>query len=167
MSPPSTATVIATTRNPDRTDLLRSIGAAMVLIDDGQLAVQVHDRDVQVGCVFDLVGNSVLRDSLRIVRSRGRVCQLGFLGGLDPVTGFNPITDLPTGVQFSFYGSAFVLGTADFPLADIPLAELIGKAEAGRYRAKPVRVFAFDQIVEAHQAMEEGQAVGKMVVAVS
>ena len=41
----------------------------------------------------------VLRDSLRIVRTGGRMCQLGFLGGLEPVTDFNPIADLPTGVQ--------------------------------------------------------------------
>ena len=161
------ATVIATTRNPDRAALLRDIGAADVLIDDGQLAGQVHDLGVSVDAVFDLVGNSVLRDSLRIVRPGGRVCQLGFLGGLEPVAGFNPIADLPTSVQFSFYGSAFVLGTEQFPLADIPLQQMITKAEAGRYKAKPVRVFGFDQIVEAHRVMEQGATAGKMVVAVS
>ena len=95
------------------------------------------------------------------------MCQLGFLGGLEPVADFDPITDLPTGVQFSFYGSAFVLGTEDFPLAEIPLRQMIAKAETGRYKAKPVRVFGFDQIVEAHRAMEDGLAAGKMVVAVS
>jgi NADPH:quinone reductase len=161
------ATVIATTRNPGRAGLLRGIGAAEVLIEDGQLAGQLQELGIQVDCVFDLVGNSMLRDSLRIVRARGRVCQLGFLGGLEPVTDFNPIADLPTGVQFSFYGSAFVLGTPDFQLADIPLQQMITNAEAGRYQAKPVRVFSFDQIVQAHRAMEEGLAAGKMVVAVS
>lgn len=109
----------------------------------------------------------MLRDSLRIVRARGRVCQLGFLGGLAPVTDFDPIADLPTGVQFSFYGSAFVLGTDEFPLAGIPLQEMITKAETGRYQAKPTRVFGFEDVVQAHQAMEEGLAAGKMVVAVS
>jgi NADPH:quinone reductase-like Zn-dependent oxidoreductase len=127
----------------------------------------VRSLGIAVDSVFDLVGNGVLRDSLRIVRPGGRVCQLGFLGGLEPVADFNPITDLPTGVQFSFYGSAFVLGTEDFPLADIPLQQMIAKAEAGRYKAKPVRAFGFDQIVEAHRAMEDGLAAGKMVVAVS
>jgi NADPH:quinone reductase len=160
-------TVIATTRNRARADLLRGIGAAQVLIDDGQLAAQVAKLGTQVDAVFDLVGNSVLRDSLRIVRTRGRVCQLGFLGGLDPAVGFDPIADLPTGVQFSFYGSAFVLGTDEFPLADIPLQQIITNAEAGRYQAKPARVFGFEEIVQAHQAMEEGLAAGKMVVAVS
>ncbi len=161
------ATVIATTRQPARADLLRDIGAAQVLIDDGQLAGQVHSLGTEVDCVFDLVGNSVLRDSLRTVRARGRVCQLGFLGGLEPVTDFNPIADLPTGVQLSFYGSAFVLGTDDYPLADIPLQQMIAKAETGRYKAKPVRVFGFDEIVQAHRVMEEGRAAGKMVVTVS
>jgi len=161
------ATVIATTRNPGRADLLRSIGAAHVLIDAGQLAGQVQELGTEVDCVFDLIGNTVLRDSLRAVRTRGRVCQLGFLGGLEPVTEFNPIADLPTGIQLSFYGSAFVLGTDGFPLADIPLQQLIDNAEAGRYKAKPVRVFGFDEIVQAHRVMEEGQAAGKMVVTMS
>jgi len=161
------ATVIATTRDPGRAALLRGIGAAQVLIDDGQLAAQVGKLGTEVDAVFDLVGNSVLRDSLRIVRARGRVCQLGFLGGLAPVAGFDPIADLPTGVQFSFYGSAFVLGTAEFPLAGIPLQEMVSKAETGQYQARPVRVFGFEEVVRAHQAMEEGLAGGKMVVAVS
>src|SRR6516164_1355514 len=157
------STVIATTRNPDRAALLERIGAKTVLIDDGRLADQ---QAGVVDCVLDLVGNSVLRDSLRIVRPRGRVCQLGFLGGLEPVADFNPIADLPSGVQFSFYASAFVLGTSDFPLTDIPLAEMIAKAENGRYQAKPARVFGFDDIVEAHKVMESGLAGGKMTVSV-
>ena len=33
-------------------------------------------------------------------------------------------------------------------------------------QAKPARVFGFDDIAEAHQVMESGQAGGKMVVAV-
>jgi NADPH:quinone reductase len=161
------ATVIATTRNPARTALLRDIGAARVLIDDGELSAQVSDLNLTVDGVFDLVGNTALRDSLRTVRPRGRVCQLGFLGGLDPVLEFNPIADLPSGVQLSFYGSAFVLGSADFPLTEIPLADMIAKAEAGVYQAKPARVFRFDEIVEAHRVLDAGLAGGKMVVAVT
>ena len=38
---------------------------------------------------------------------------------------------------------------------------MIAKAETGRYKAKPVRVFGFDQIVEAHRAMEDGLAAGR------
>jgi NADPH2:quinone reductase len=159
------ATVVATTRNPAHEALLRSLGASEVLIDDGKLAQQVGDRRIEVGGVLDLVGNSVLRDSLQVVRPHGRVCQVGFLGGLDPVEDFNPLADLPGGVQLSFFGS-FYLGGEGYSLADIPIGELVAKAEAGTYKAKPVRVFRFDEIVEAHRVMEAGEAGGKMVVAV-
>jgi NADPH2:quinone reductase len=76
--------VITTTRRPDRAALLERLGATIVAIDDGRLADQNLGA---VDAVLDLVGNSVLRDSLRLVRPRGRVCQLGFLGGLEPVAG--------------------------------------------------------------------------------
>jgi len=159
-------TVLASTRRADRAGLLRGIGAATVLTDGGRLADEVADRGLAVDGVLDVVGNTVLRDSLRVVRPRGRVCQVGFLGGLAPVDGFDPLADLPSGVQLSFYGSAFVLGTADFPLAAVPLQEMIAKAEAGAYQAKPSRVFGFGELPEAHRVMEAGTAGGKMVATV-
>lgn len=160
------ATVIATTRNPNNTGLLSRIGAHTVLIDDGALAAQLRSRGIAVHALVDVVGNGVLRDSLAAVATCGRVCQVGFLGGLAPVDGFNPIDDLPTGVQLSFFGSPFVLGTADYPLSDIPFDAIIGKAAAGTYRAKPTRTFGFDEIIEAHTVMASGTALGKMTVAV-
>ncbi|MEC3916064.1 zinc-binding dehydrogenase [Nocardia sp. CDC160] len=159
------ATVLATTRSQRNVALLEKIGATEVLIDDGRLADQLHARGRAVDALLDLVGNSVLRDSLATVRPRGRVCQAGFLGGLAPVADFNPIADLPSGVQLSFFGS-FTLGTPDYPLSSIPFADLIAKAEAGVFHAKPVRTFAFDEIVRAHEVMESGTAGGKMTVAV-
>jgi NADPH2:quinone reductase len=155
---------------PDRAEPWTGERAREALRSTAAAGFVLTRNDQQVGvvdCVFDLVGNRVLRDSLRVVRPRGRVCQLGFLGGLEPVTGFNPIADLPSGVQFSFYGSAFVLGTSEFPLTEIPLTEMIGKAESGLYQAKPARVFGFDDIVEAHKVMESGLAGGKMTVSVT
>jgi NADPH:quinone reductase len=122
-------TVLASTRRVDRADLLGKLGAATVLTDGGRLADEVAGRGLAVDGVLDVVGNAVLRDSLRVVRTRGRVCQVGFLGGLTPVDGFDPIADLPSGVQLSFFGSAFVLGTADFPLAAVPLQEMVARAE--------------------------------------
>ncbi|GAA4834751.1 zinc-binding dehydrogenase [Kitasatospora terrestris] len=160
------ATVVATTRSADRAGLLREIGASRVLVDDGRLATQVRAGGIEVDALLDVVGNSVLRDSLATVRPRGRVCQLGFLGGLAPVHEFAPLTDLPSGVQLSFFGSAFALGTPDFPLSSIPFDSILAKVESGTLRARPVRVFGFEEIVEAHRAMESGAATGKMVVTV-
>ena len=159
------ASVIGTTRREDRAALLRKIGADEVLIDDGQIAQRVHALvPGGVDAVLDLVGNTVLRDSLQAARPRGRVCQAGFLGGLGPVPDFLPAFELPSGVQFSFFGS-FEVGTDAFPLSLIPFQEIVSKVESGVFKAKPSRVFAFDEIGDAHRIMESGQAGGKLVVA--
>jgi NADPH:quinone reductase-like Zn-dependent oxidoreductase len=152
------ATVLATTRTPTRIPLLHNLGADEVLVDDGQLPTN------SVDAVVDLVGNATLRDSLRCARPGGHVVQLGFLGGLAPVDAFNPITDLPTGVHLSFYGSAFVLGSPAYPLDEIPFTDIFRSAAGGILQADPARVFTLDEIVEAHQTMESGTAGGKLVV---
>jgi NADPH:quinone reductase-like Zn-dependent oxidoreductase len=117
-----------------------------------------------VDAVLDLVGNSVLRDSLKAVRTRGRVCQAGFLGGLGPIEDFLPVFDLPSGVQFSFFGS-FEIGTEAYPLSLVPFQQIVDKVQAGVYQAAPARVFAFEEIADAHRVMEASQAAGKLVVA--
>ncbi|WP_331741498.1 zinc-binding dehydrogenase [Kitasatospora sp. NBC_00085] len=158
------AGVLATTRHPAHVPLLKELGASDVLIDDGHLAAEVGRRGVVVDALLDIVGNTVLRDSLAAVGPRGRVCQVGFLGGFAPVADFDPIADLSSGVQLSFFGSAFVLGTPAFPLADVPLDAIYARVEAGALRARPTRIFRFGEIVEAHRVMEAGRALGKMVV---
>ena len=158
------ATVIATTRREDRAELLRSLGADEVVIDNGKIAAAVRGLvPGGVDRVLDLVGNSVLRDSLKAVRVNGRLSQAGFLGGLGPVDQFLPIADMPSGVQFSFFGS-FEVGTDAFPLPAIPLQTIVGKVQAGDYIARPSRVFAFEEVAEAHRIMESGHAGGKLVV---
>jgi NADPH:quinone reductase-like Zn-dependent oxidoreductase len=159
------ARVIATTRREDRRRLLRSLGADDVVIETGEIAEAVrHLVPGGVDCALDLVGNSVLRDSLGAVRTRGRLCQAGFLGGLGPVEAFQPVFDMPSGVQFSFFGS-FELGTEAFPLSLIPFDEIVSKVQRGVYKAKPARVFTFEDLGEAHRVMEASQAGGKLVVA--
>jgi NADPH:quinone reductase len=158
------ARVIATTRRENRAPLLRSLGAESVVIDTGNIAGAV--RKLAPGGadrVLDLVGNSALRDSLQAAGAKGRVCQAGFLGGLGPVADFLPAFDMPSGVQFSFFGS-FEVGTAAYPISAIPFGEIVAKAEAGVYQAKPARVFAFEEITVAHRVMETGQAAGKLVI---
>jgi NADPH:quinone reductase-like Zn-dependent oxidoreductase len=159
------ARVIATTRRQDRAGLLRSLGADDVVVEDGEIAGKVRVLvPAGVDTVLDLVGNSVLRDSLKAVRTRGRVCQAGFLGGLGPLEDFQPIVDMPSGVQFSFFGS-FEIGGDAYPLSLVPFQQIVDKVQAGAYKAKPSRVFAFEEIAQAHRVMEASQAAGKLVVA--
>jgi NADPH:quinone reductase len=92
---------------------------------------------------------------------------VGFLGGLAPIEGFDPLMDLPSGVQLTTFASAFVLGDEYFPTTDVPLQEIIEKAARGVFAAKPVRVFRFEEIVDAHRLLDSGTAGGKLVVEVS
>jgi NADPH2:quinone reductase len=156
------ARIIATTRKQARFEALKELGAHRVEIEGPGLSERIAERK-RIDAVLDLVGNTTFLDSLHMLRRGGRVCLAGWLGGLDPVNGFNPLLQMPSGVQFTFFGS-FVFGTPDFPVSDVPLQAMVDKAAAGIYKAKPARVFQFDEIREAHEAMESNQANGKMVV---
>jgi NADPH:quinone reductase-like Zn-dependent oxidoreductase len=158
------AHVIATARNQDRFEKLKALGASRVEIESPQLSERIAERK-RIDAVLDLVGNSTILDSLALLRRGGRACLAGFLGGLAPVPDFNPLLQMASGVHFSFFGS-FVFGQPGFPLSDVPLQTIAEQVAAGRYKAKPARVFRFEEIREAHRVMESGEAGGKMVVLV-
>lgn len=154
--------VIATTRNRDRFAMLESLGAKRVETESRNLGGSIAERK-QIDAVLDLVGNSTILDSLSMLRRGGRACLAGWLGGLAPIKDFNPLLQMPSGVYLTFFGS-FVFGTPGFPLSDVPLQRIAGDVAKGRYKAKPSRVFRFEEIREAHRVMEANEAKGKMVV---
>jgi NADPH:quinone reductase len=154
--------VIATTRDRERFAMLEKLGAERCEIEQPDLSKHIAEAK-QIDRVLNLVGNSVLLDSLAMLRRDGRSCLAGFLGGLAPVPDFNPLLQMPSGVHFSFFGS-FVFGTPGFPLSDVPLGQIATDAAAGRLDVKPTRIFRFEEIHEAHRVMEANEARGKMVV---
>ncbi|WP_233886372.1 zinc-binding alcohol dehydrogenase family protein [Paraburkholderia flagellata] len=155
-------TVIATARSEARFEKLKALGVSRVEIERPDLSKHIAEAK-KLDAVLDLVGNSTLLDSLSMVRRDGKVCLAGWLGGLDPIVDFNPLLQMPSGVDFTFFGS-FVFGTPEFPLSDVPLQQIAADIAAGNYSAKPSRIFRFDEIREAHRVMEAHEANGKMVV---
>jgi len=156
------ARVIATTRNRGRFGLLEKLGAERCEVERSDLSKHIAESK-KIDAVLDLVGNSVMLDSLAMLRRGGRSCLAGWLGGLAPIADFNPLLQMSSGVYLTFFGS-FVFGTPGFPLSDVPLARIAADAAAGRLDVKPVRVFRFEDIREAHRVMEADEAHGKMVV---
>jgi NADPH:quinone reductase-like Zn-dependent oxidoreductase len=153
------AVVIATTRNPARSDMLRENGADQVVIDIGAIAQQV--REVSSGGVdkvLELVGASTLADSLQCARPRGIVCMTGMVGNAWSFSEFSPMEVIPSTVSLTTYDG----GTSEFMM--MPLAELTQLVEAGSLRINPGKIFKLDEIVEAHRCMEENRAAGKIVV---
>jgi NADPH:quinone reductase len=158
------AWVIATTRNRERFGLLEGLGVERVEVEGPELSKRIAETK-RLDAVLDLVGNSTILDSLAMLRRGGRACLAGWLGGLAPIADFNPLLQMASGVYLTFFGS-FVFGTPGFPLSDVPLQAIAGDVAAGRYKAKPSRVFRFEDIREAHRVMDANQANGKIVVAV-
>jgi len=154
--------VIATTRSEDRFDILKKLGVERCEIERPDLAAHIAEAK-QIDAVLNLVGNSVVIDSLAMLRRGGCSCLAGWLGGLDPIRDFNPLLQMASGVYLTFFGS-FVFGTPGFPLSDVPLRQLAADAAAGRLDVKPVRIFRFEEIREAHRVTEANEARGKMVV---
>jgi len=156
------ARVIATTRSPGRFAMLEALGSDRVELEGPGLSGRIAEAK-RLDAVLDLVGNSTILDSLAMLRRGGRACLAGWLGGLDPIADFNPLLQMASGVYLTFFGS-FVFGTPGFPLSDVPLQSIAADVAAGRLKAKPSRVFRFEEIREAHRVMEADEAQGKMVV---
>jgi NADPH:quinone reductase-like Zn-dependent oxidoreductase len=157
------ARVLATTRSQAKSEILVRLGATPLVERDDLSAEVRRVYPSGVDGVVDVIGTSTLADSLKMVRYRGRVALAGFLGGGDPIH-LAPLTDLPSGVQVSFFASAFMFGQRDLPLSDVPLDVIVSQMEAGKFPAAPAHVFDFGDIVAAHRLMESGQARGKIVV---
>jgi NADPH:quinone reductase len=154
--------VIATTRSRDRFSMLETLGALRAKVEEPKLSKRIA-KNGKIDAVLDLVGNSTILDSLDMLRRGGRACLAGWLGGLAPIADFNPLLQMASGVCLTFFGS-FVFGKPGFPLSDVPLQAIAAEVERGRYKAKPTRVFRFEEVQEAHRVMESNGAKGKLVV---
>ncbi|GFF28828.1 quinone oxidoreductase [Aspergillus udagawae] len=155
--------VTSTTRSENRIAQLKNLGAEDVLIEGPNLSMRAPKK---FDAILELIGNSTVLDSLKIVHRGGRVCLAGWLGGLAPIPEFNPLLQMASGVHLSFFGS-FVFGSPEFPLSDVPLQEIVTMVARKQFNADPWRVFDFEEIREAHRLMEANEAHGKMVVTVS
>jgi NADPH:quinone reductase-like Zn-dependent oxidoreductase len=64
--------------------MLEMLGAERCEIERRDLSKHIAEVK-QIDAVLDLVGNSVVLDSLAMLRRGGRSCLAGWLGGLDPI----------------------------------------------------------------------------------
>jgi NADPH2:quinone reductase len=153
-------TVFATTRNPAKAGALRAIGVDQVVIDEGEVAPRVRAiLPNGVDKALELVGAPTLPDTLRATRAHGVTCFTGMLSNEWTVRDFYPIEYLPRGVRLSAYGG----DASDLP-SEV-LQQFLDDVAAGAARVPVGHVYGFDQIVQAHAAMEAGSAAGKLVVA--
>jgi NADPH:quinone reductase len=154
-------TVLSTTRSPDKAEALQQSGVDHVVIDDGEVAPRVREIAPNgVDKALELIGTPTLPDTLRATRVHGVVCFTGMLSNQWTVRDFYPIDYLPRGVRLAAYGG----DASDLP-SEV-LQQFLDDVAAGAALVPVGHVYRFEQIVQAHAAMEAGSAAGKLVVTV-
>lgn len=152
-------TVIATTRRPDRLPLLEAAGVHYPLLDTGSITDAVRSiRPQGAHRTLELVGVATLLDSLRATAPKGVVCMTGVVGGTEVLRHFSPLGHIPHTVKLTAY-----TGEADDVTAT-PYQQIVDAIAAGSFTPPIDSVHVFDDIVNAHQRMENNDAVGKIVV---
>ena len=155
-------TVLSTTRNPDRLEMLRKLGVDHPLVDDGNVAEKVRKVFPDgVHAALELVGTNVLPDTLKATAVHGTVCFTGMLSDAWTIPDFYPIGYLPNGVRLTAYSGE----SSDLPAE--AFQRYVDLVADGQLPIRVDRVFAMEEIAEAHQVMEDGRAVGKLVVRVN
>ncbi|XHF99368.1 hypothetical protein AWENTII_002871 [Aspergillus wentii] len=153
------AFVASTTRRKEREGMLRENGADEVFIDDGDIAKQIRDSSGNYfDKVLELVGTVTLADSLQCVKKGGTLSMAGIVGNEWHLKNVNPMELIPSETKLTVYSG----GSEEF--ANMPLDALVNLVETGTLNIKIGRVFKMEEIVEAHQCMEEDKAEGKIVV---
>lgn len=156
------ATVLSTTRRPDRLALLKERGVDHPLLDTGEVAPAVRELyPAGVDAALDLVGTPTLQDTLRAVRVHGTACFGGSLSNQWTVRDFSPNEYLPRGVRLAgYFGDASDLSPAVFQ-------EILDAVATGQLAFPVDRVYDdLEQVAQAHGDMEHNRATGKLVVRV-
>ncbi len=156
--------VVATTRDIKNTKLLLSKGADQVIIDDGNIAEEVRAIFPEgVDCALEVVGIATIKDTLNTIKPFGHLCVVGVLTGPPVFENFNLMSDLPNTVQINFFSSG-LFGAPEMPLSESPIQWIAEQVENKKMPSLISKTYEFDQIREAHQAMENNQILGKAVV---
>ncbi|MEH7340168.1 zinc-binding alcohol dehydrogenase family protein [Priestia megaterium] len=152
------ATVISTTRNKNKIELLKQHGADFVLLDDENIQSQLDSILPQgVDKILELIGTVTLKSSLRMLAEKGILCITGILGGEWVINSFEPMIDIPSGAYFTQFDSG-----ANFK--EKLLNDLFDHINQYQIEVPIAEVFTIDEISKAHLLMESNSANGKIVV---
>lgn len=140
------------TRNPAKATRLQAVGFDGVITEvDGKLQTdQRYDK------ILELVGPATLRDSFSYINEHGIVCNTGQLGNIWYVNDFDPIIELKN----NSYLTAFYSGN----VSQAKLDAMFDYIRQFDVKILIERVFALEQVPEAHRFLQSADGFGKVVV---
>ena len=150
--------VIATTRKEHKRQALLAAGVDDVVIDGGSMAAAVRELVPDgVDAALELVGRpETVGDTSNAIRKGGHLCHTGLLGDVWDAE----LPGMPEGVSYSFGNSERVRADKWTSITQT----IVDRAAEGHYAPHIFRAFAFEEVREAHQMMEDSAAAGKLVV---
>lgn len=153
--------VLATTRQEAKRVALQAAGAQYQLVLDGLELSQVVRalRPEGVDGLCELVGPGAMLDALDALAAGGRACITGFLEN-DWDTERVAAEAQRRGVRLRRFGS----GVINRDSYTSVFQEIVDAVQHDRYTVNLDRVFAMDEIADAHRYMEADRAAGKIVV---
>ena len=140
------------TRNPAKATRLQAVGFDEVITEaDSKLQTdQSYDK------ILELVGPATLRDSFSHINEHGIVCNTGQLGNIWYVNDFDPIIELKN----NSYLTAFYSGN----VSQAKLNAMFDYIRQFNVKILIERVFALEQVPEAHRFLQSTDGFGKVVV---
>jgi putative PIG3 family NAD(P)H quinone oxidoreductase len=161
------ARVFATAGDGDKMQRCRNLGAERAIsYRDEDFVTIVRDETAQHGAdvILDNMGAAYLSRNIDALAPDGRIAIIGLQSGRD--------AEIPLGRMMAKRGSLFTTSLRDRPLAakarivEGVRRDLWPHVESGRILPTVDRIFPFAEMAVAHQYMEAGLHVGKIVVSV-
>ena len=150
------AHVVATSTRPEKLERALELGADAAVASDGDVVAEVRELTNGRGAdvVVEHVGEATWKTSLQVVRKEGRVVVCGATSGPNP----------PANLHRVFWKQLSILGSTMGTRADF--AAVYDLVASGRARPVVDRVFSLEEAAAAHEHLERGDQVGKIVLTI-
>jgi NADPH2:quinone reductase len=159
------ARVYTTVGNEAKCKFCRSLGADLAINykqQDFVAEIQKATDNRGVDVILDMVGGDYIPRNIQIASVDGRIVSIAFLGGPQANLNFLPVMIK----RLTLTGSTLRPRTAEAKadIANSLKREVWPLFESGKIKPQIAKVFAFNQVVDAHRLMESSEHMGKIVL---
>lgn len=154
--------VIGVTRSEKKVNKLYAAGMSEVLVSDSSVADQVlHIWKGKANGIIDTIASKAsVNDDFEMLADDGRICLAGSLAESYNHNSHVDQQDLFSQENIGYYSSETLNSNKDTK----NLQTIITKMERGIYKPCIDAVFGFNELVKAHELMEQNSFAGKVVI---
>lgn len=162
------AEVFTTVGNEDKAAFCKSVGADHAFnykTQDWMAEIATVTQKKGVNVILDMVGGSYIEKNLRVLALEGRYCFIAFLEGGQATIDFRPLM-----MKRQTITGSTLRARPDAQKAAIANAlqeKVWPLLEAKKVRPVIHKVFALNEVVEAHKLMESSAHIGKIMLKVA